>query len=174
MKSLSSAINVTCALFRSTCFRDMRKSTQVSRKGLKTLHQWQKRNVIYIYLQGIVRHVQWNLQSQWSIFKCGPLQVPVLWYIFIHWENKSRHTLTGGKVDLLDLPKLFFLVYIKACHVSPLGEKPFRCDECGMKFIQKYHMERHKRTHSGEKPYQCDYCHQVRAVQSQSDLILGN
>ncbi|EDL78807.1 rCG59015 [Rattus norvegicus] len=37
-------------------------------------------------------------------------------------------------------------------------EKPFRCDERGMRFIQKYHMERHKRTHSGEKPYHCEYC----------------
>lgn len=42
------------------------------------------------------------------------------------------------------------------------GEKPFACDACDMRFIQRYHLDRHKRVHSGEKPYQCDRCHQVR------------
>lgn len=41
------------------------------------------------------------------------------------------------------------------------GEKPFACDACDMRFIQRYHLDRHKRVHSGEKPYQCDRCHQV-------------
>ena len=43
--------------------------------------------------------------------------------------------------------------------LSP-GEKPFECDVCDMRFIQKYHLERHKRVHSGEKPYQCERCMQ--------------
>uniref|UniRef100_A0A8B9ULC1 Zinc finger protein 740 n=1 Tax=Anas zonorhyncha TaxID=75864 RepID=A0A8B9ULC1_9AVES len=44
--------------------------------------------------------------------------------------------------------------------VPPPGEKPFECDVCDMRFIQKYHLERHKRVHSGEKPYQCERCMQ--------------
>ncbi len=46
--------------------------------------------------------------------------------------------------------------------LSLLGEKPFACDMCDMRFIQRYHLERHKRVHSGEKPYQCERCQQVR------------
>ncbi|ELW61397.1 Zinc finger protein 740 [Tupaia chinensis] len=45
--------------------------------------------------------------------------------------------------------------------VKKAGEKPFECDICDMRFIQKYHLERHKRVHSGEKPYQCERCHQL-------------
>lgn len=47
------------------------------------------------------------------------------------------------------------------CHWLFTGEKPFACDACDMRFIQRYHLDRHKRVHSGEKPYQCDRCHQV-------------
>lgn len=46
-----------------------------------------------------------------------------------------------------------------ACYV--VGERPFECDMCDMKFVQKYHLDRHRRVHSGEKPFQCDRCKQV-------------
>lgn len=56
----------------------------------------------------------------------------------------------GAKIDALTLYLCAFL-----------GEKPFACDMCDMRFIQRYHLERHKRVHSGEKPYQCERCQQV-------------
>lgn len=59
----------------------------------------------------------------------------------------------GAKIDALTL-------YLCAL----LGEKPFACDMCDMRFIQRYHLERHKRVHSGEKPYQCERCQQVQPV----------
>lgn len=56
--------------------------------------------------------------------------------------------------------KLQCAVVLGACCLST-GEKPYACDACDMRFIQRYHLDRHKRVHSGEKPYQCDRCHQV-------------
>lgn len=67
-----------------------------------------------------------------------------IWYLSYHiliWD---------AKIDPLT-------VYLCAL----LGEKPFACDMCDMRFIQRYHLERHKRVHSGEKPYQCERCQQV-------------
>ncbi|PIO30872.1 hypothetical protein AB205_0193230, partial [Aquarana catesbeiana] len=42
-----------------------------------------------------------------------------------------------------------------------LAQRPFECDMCDMKFVQKYHLDRHRRVHSGEKPFKCERCKQA-------------
>ncbi|KAL1004867.1 hypothetical protein UPYG_G00051560, partial [Umbra pygmaea] len=38
------------------------------------------------------------------------------------------------------------------------GERPYGCDQCGMRFGQSGQLVKHQRIHTGEKPYGCDQC----------------
>lgn len=70
------------------------------------------------------------------------------------------HRWAEFQVNVLTNYKLRYAVVLGSSYCST-GEKPYACDACDMRFIQRYHLDRHKRVHSGEKPYQCDRCHQV-------------
>lgn len=54
--------------------------------------------------------------------------------------------------------KLFFDIFtwyvgwIMLCSVC-VGVKPFACSMCDMRFFQRYHLERHKLTHTGMRPF---------------------
>ncbi|XP_075716907.1 uncharacterized protein LOC142759005 isoform X2 [Rhinoderma darwinii] len=39
-----------------------------------------------------------------------------------------------------------------------MGEKRYRCSECGKGFTRNSHLKAHRRIHTGERPYQCSEC----------------
>ncbi|CAI9723799.1 lymphocyte-induced maturation 1 homolog [Octopus vulgaris] len=38
------------------------------------------------------------------------------------------------------------------------GDKPYKCEVCGVMFSQKGVLTRHEGIHSGDKPYDCEAC----------------
>ena len=39
-----------------------------------------------------------------------------------------------------------------------IGEKPYTCQYCELKFVRSDELTRHERKHTGEKPFDCEFC----------------
>lgn len=70
----------------------------------------------------------------------------------------KRHILIHTGMNITDLGRCKYCTYLfmldfgdmPVCSVVFLtGEKPFACAVCDMRFIQRYHLERHSLTHTG-------------------------
>lgn len=42
--------------------------------------------------------------------------------------------------------------------IFDLGERPFKCEQCGREFNHRSHFNNHLRIHTGEKPFKCEIC----------------
>lgn len=86
--------------------------------------------------------------------------------IFLHSADLTKHVIMHARqkpyvmCNRIDLSAQHFrwTETIKLQDTKPVGDKPFRCGECGKCFSRQAHLTLHQRTHLVERPFQCDIC----------------
>ncbi|KAJ1106550.1 hypothetical protein NDU88_003951 [Pleurodeles waltl] len=86
--------------------------------------------------------------------------------IFPHSADLTKHVIMHARqkpyvmCNRIDLTAQHFrwTEAVKLQDTKAVGDKPFRCGDCGKCFSRQAHLTLHQRTHLVERPFQCDIC----------------
>ncbi|KAK7080818.1 hypothetical protein SK128_020995 [Halocaridina rubra] len=95
---------------------------------------------------------------------------PVCKKMYPHQWSLHRHMQTthgANKMVQCDLcGNLYGKRYLKLHMLTHTGERPFKCDVCDSRFVQRSHLITHMKKHTGERKFSCSTCNKTFSLKS--------
>ncbi|XP_042197340.1 zinc finger protein 845 isoform X6 [Callorhinchus milii] len=121
-------------------------------------HSLDKRYEVCNFPVGAMRNLDCNTDSK--TISCPRSQNPELTSKEVLFSSSEKHLSAGEKYFKCEYCGRRFLrkAQLTMHRRVHTGEKPYVCDDCGRGFAEKSNLNDHRRTHTGERPYECTFC----------------